>query len=215
MQTVRRLWLGGFTVLWLFVWVRLWWTALPLAENRWPATALSLVALGATLTWLASDLPWPNVVAAAAVVLLVYFAAEALLAQLAGLFPAPATRAAWLDGLLAMTLIFNCWGAAVFLLKPKRDSNVYGLWVLGLSSLLCGLSGFALVGSEPTQGRGPGQLCLNLVAWVLVSAAALVVATPWLINKRPAASAPTYQPLLVWLLFTILFMTAIGLRRPW
>jgi hypothetical protein len=43
----------------------------------------------------------------------------------------------------------------------------------------------------------------------------LAFATPSLINKKKAKHPPDYQPLVLWLLFELLFLTGVSAHQLW
>ena len=173
---------------------------------------LLLLAAAATLLNLSRSLPVQNIFAAT-----VSIALLSDLAQLAGLkagcFVAPLsyldaanhklfnpffTPFAWVIAIL------NSRGVAQQILRPWRNSPNYGLWGIGLTCALV----FVL------------DACLDIADWhiddwqataaCLVSTVFIVVlAVPWLINKRPTPQPPPdWQPFIVWQTLNLLLAVA-------
>jgi hypothetical protein len=55
----------------------------------------------------------------------------------------------------------------------------------------------------------------NFLGWPLTALLILAFATPSLINKKPAKSAPNYHPLIVWVASNILFVAGAVSMRLW
>jgi len=89
----------------------------------------------------------------------------------------------WTTPLLWLVALVNSRGIARLLLRGVPKTN-YGLWLIGVSSLLAASLNFA----TGTTGR-------TFVLQFALAAIALIVSTPWLIDKRNVPSAQSYQPL--------------------
>ena len=60
-----------------------------------------------------------------------------------------------------------------------------------------------------------GAPVVDFLGWALTALLILVVVTPWLIRKKPVKLPPDYQPLVVWLLLNLLFVTGAIVDRQW
>ncbi len=174
--------------------------------------ALLAISATATLVNLSRSLPVQNVFAAALVIAIL-----SDLAQLAGLkagcFVAPFSYLEatdhksfnpFLTPLAWVVAILNSRGVARLILRPSRNSPNYGLWGIAITCALV----FVL------------DACLDLTDWhiddwqataaCLVSTVFIVVlAIPWLINKRPGPQPPPdWQPFIVWQAFNLLLAIA-------
>jgi uncharacterized membrane protein len=58
---------------------------------------------------------------------------------------------------------------------------------------------------------------INFIGWALTSLLILAFATPALINKKPGQppAPPDYSPLVIWLLFNLLFATGAAVHHLW
>jgi uncharacterized membrane protein len=134
----------------------------------------------------------------------------------------------WPLPLLWVCLILNSRGTARLVLRPWRGDRHYGYWVIGITGLLTVLMSLGL---EPFATRveqywvwkgvrkGPswyGAPWYNFVSWFVCAAGILALTTPWLISKYPVRqSAVSYQPLVVWALFSLLFASANAVNGLW
>lgn len=193
-----------------------WLTAL--LENStppagdWATIVLLSMAAAATLLNLSRSLPAQNVLAAVLVIVIV-----SDLAQLAGIrsgcFVAPLSYInpsgpksfnPWLTPLAWVVAVLNSRGVARLVLRPWRSSHNYGLWAIAVTCALV----FML------------DACLDLADWhiddwraaaaCIVSTLAIVVlAVPWLINKRPGPQPPPdWQPFMIWQILNVLLAFA-------
>ena len=116
--------------------------------------------------------------------------------------------------------LLNSRGVARLILRPWRKLRVYGFWLIGLTTILTVLFDLGL---EPFATRfqhywlwRPTKLPIdwygaplsNFLGWIVTALLALAFATPSLINKKPAKSAPDYHPLIVWIAANLLFIVA-------
>ena len=200
------------------------------ANARWPAALFLLSALAATLLALARNLPWENVLSAAALIAAISGFAHALNAKtglpfgtrvgtdalgprLFGVLP-------WPVPLIWIVAILNSRGVARLILRPWRRTPNYGFRVIGLTCLLTVVFDLSL---EPWAGdvnvwwfwQMPSVPAWHHAPWVnflgLAVTTLLILAfiTPWLINKKPVPPPPPdYQPLVLWLLLN--FLPAVG-----
>ncbi len=97
---------------------------------------------------------------------------------------------AWTAPLLWTISLVNARGIGKLFLQKIRRTKNFGLWLLGLSSLLAA----SLNRGGPLQWQiFVGQMILALLAFVAT--------TPWFIDKKPVDHPPDAQPL-----FLILFI---------
>ncbi len=179
----------------------------------WPIAALSL------LIGLSRRLPGQSMVAAAIVGGGMLFGADWLDVQ-TGIPFGPRQYVIPLQGetnvvppwmpCLWLTLLLTCRGVSRLILKPHRDWEYYGLWVLGLSACLVtaelgllesvaqhlhwwrwGDSRSWMIGGAPAvYWLGSGTVSLLALAFI----------TPWLLNKRPVPQPTDLHPVWIWLL---------------
>src|SRR5205814_10697378 len=99
------------------------------------------------------EIPWQNVVVAAAIIALISRASQRL-GLLAGIPSALLmnTGTSWSAPLVWLVAVLNARGVARLLLERRRKSPVYGLQLMGLTALLAGLFGF---GFSSWQRRQP------------------------------------------------------------
>jgi hypothetical protein len=210
-ELVGRILFGLFIAQWLLVWTRLLLDQRPFGPESWPEAVLLVLTTAATLVTLSHEIPWQNVFVASAIIALISSASQRL-ALLAGIRSALLmnTGASWPVPLVWLVAVLNARGVARLLLEHRRKSPVYGLQLIGLTVLLAGLFGFGL--SSWDRSQTPDHLfreswCapLSLAFTALLT---FIVATPWLIKKRPVEQPPEYQPLIIWLMLNVLFVTA-------
>lgn len=203
---------------------------------RWPGKPgwlEALLLLAATISTFASlsrQLPGQNVVLGATIIALLGSFVQAV-GVLTGIpfGPSRYTEAAgprlfgvlpWFIPLVWVVVVLNGRGVARLVLRPCRKGNRYGYWLLGLTAALCaafrfGLEFFAArvqrywIG-EPTwlPLTGYGIPLADSLGWAVAVVVILTVATPALINKRPAQFPPDWHPLWVWTLLNLLFVLA-------
>lgn len=117
-------------------------------------------------------LPLQNVIGAAAVLLLIGFAAQSIAANFSRLSAETAISA-----LLWIPAGLGARGLARLVLRRYRRSNAFGIAVLALSSALCAAAVFLLNQWFTSPALHP--------LFVLIAAIiAQVVITPWLLDKR-------------------------------
>ena len=125
-------------------------------------------------------------------------------------------------------IILASRGVARLMLRPWRKTQNYGFRVIGLTTALVVLFD---VGLEPFATRvkrywfwNPTKLRLdwyaapgvNFFGWAVTTLLILAFATPALINKKPGPPPPPdYIPLVVWLLFNLLFATGAAVHHLW
>ena len=179
-----------------------------LLPARWALAALLVLGAATTLLNLSRSLPAQNIFAAAVLIMGLSSLAQ-LFGSKAGCFVAPFT---YLDPSAAKTFqplltplgwlvaILSSRGLARLLLRPWRPNPNYGLWAIAVTCALV----FVL------------DACLDLADWhnddwlataacIITTIAIVVLAVPWLINKRPGAQPPPdWQPFIVWQTFNLL-----------
>jgi uncharacterized membrane protein len=126
-----------------------------------------------------------------------------------------------LIGLVPLTLPFLWVGllltgreTARLMLRPLRRDRFYGYYLLLVSSVLLALVEVALepyatqvVGwwAWPEATLWQGLPWGTLVAWLLSAAFMLMMATPWLVPKRPIPTTPTLHSPAIWLGLAVWF----------
>lgn len=199
---------------------------------------LLVLAFLASLTTLARQLPWQNVLLAAAITALIGGAAHGLSARTSIPFgPVTFTENAgeklfesipWIMPLLWIVALFNSRGVARLALRPWRKTSNYGWWLIGLTAALAVVFDVALepVAAhvnhfwlwQPTKihvtwyGASP----LNFLGWAFVSLLILAFTTPSLIKKQPSGpSTPDFAPFALWLGAIVLFGILSAEARLW
>ena len=225
-QTLSRallaLWFIGFCL----VFARPWCPGLLSSNNSRPEGLLLALTVAFTLASLARQLPGQTVLLAALGIGSFGFALQAL-SSLAGLpmgllqpgqgsapeFGLPLALGA---ALIWIVVILNSRGVAQLILRRRRRSAAYGLWLLGLSVALaivlaaC-LSLFASRLMPPHDFKAAAlsledlkSLGVRLPCWLVGALLALAWITVILINKKSDAPRPILQPLFIWLLSSAL-----------
>jgi len=217
-MVARIILFGLFLAQWFLVWMRLWSNQGNLGLTQWLACLLVLITAANTLATFSRELPWQNVLAASALITLVSGASEGF-AVLAG---PPLTRfvaagSNWALPLIWLVAILNARGVARLILRRWRKSTAYGLWLVGLAALLAAFFGIGLrfFCAANLMLQPKSITYLGLIYWAMAAALALVVATPWLIDKRPAEHLPALQPMITWMLLNFLFASATLLTNSW
>ncbi len=190
-------------------------------KTLWFDGILYFLAVAATLVSMARRLPAQNVAACALIVASAAGLVTAVGAKTGmpfGRFEYTFTFAPALLGLQACViplvwaaLLLNSRGVAKLMLRPWRREDHYGYWLLCASSVLAVLAGagheaFAVrfrhywtwTGSTPSTDWY-GTPWMNFAAWLTVAAVGLILATPWLISKRPVQQPQDFSPLWIWL----------------
>jgi uncharacterized membrane protein len=209
-----------------------------LANTRWPAALFLLSAFAATLLALARNLPWQNVLSAAALIAAISGFAHALNAKTGLPFGARVDTDAlgprlfgvlpWPVPLIWIVAILNSRGVARLILRPWRRTPNYGFRVIGLACLLTvvfdlGLEPWAgeanvwwfwqMPRSVPAWHHAPW---VNFLGWTVTTLLILAFVTPWLINKKPVPPPPPdYQPLVLWLLLNLLPAAGCAAHHLW
>ena len=205
---------------------------------RWPEGLLPILATATTLASLCRQLPAQNVILVAVVMGVLVGAAQAV-GAIAGVPFGPIVfnqqnigrvlfdPLPWAVPLIWVTVILNCRGVARLMLRSRRRSPNYGLWVIGLAVVLVLVFDLSL---EPyaTQVKAywswkPTKIpsdwyCtpwVNFLGWAVTSLVILLFLTPALISKSPTPAPPAYHPLLVWELLSFLFLAGVNLHHLW
>jgi len=133
----------------------------------------------------------------------------------------------WAIPFIWIIVILNSRGVARLILRPWRKTRVYGFWVIGLTAALALLfdlglepfatrvKGFWLWGPTKLEVDWHGAPVTNFLGWMLTALLIPAFSTPFLINKKPVRSSPDYHPLIVWVLFNVLFATGAATRQLW
>ncbi len=235
---VHRVLFGLFLLQFIFVWARLWQPGLLFRNAHWPDGLLVVLTAATMLAWLTRRLPGQNVMLAAIIIALIGSAAQTLGALTAMPFgpfvytehigqqlfhPLP-----WAVPVMWIAVVPASRGVARLMLRPWRNTQNYGLRLIGLTTLLV----VALdVGLEPYATRvkhywfwNPTKLkfdwygtpWVNFLGWAITTLLILAFATPALINKKPGRRPPPeYSPLVVWLLLNVLFATGAAINHLW
>ena len=230
--------LALFVVALSLVWLRLWRPIPFFGEARWPDGLLLVLTAAATLASLSRHLPAQNVVLAASVIGGIAGAAETLGAVTAipfGPFTYNSEKIGqflfyplpWAVPVIWVVMILNARGVARLMLRPQRHRTDYGLWVIGLTTVLVVLFEFNFEpyatlekqywSWKPTKIPSDwyGTPWTNFLGSAVTALLILVFATPALINKSPVKSPPAWSPLLFWVLLSSLFLSSAALRRLW
>lgn len=206
------------------------------APGVWDAGAL-LIAVVTTLTSLSRQLPLQNVLLAAFIVGAISGAIH-LLGAITGIPFGPVVYSrdagpqlfsslSWAIPVIWIAALLNSRGVARLILRPWRKLRVYGFWLIGLTTILtvlfdCGLEPFATRFQHYWVWRSTkipidwyGAPLSNFLGWMVTALLVLAFATPSLINKKPAKSAPDYHPLVVWIASNVLFIAAALSHHFW
>jgi len=228
----------AFVALLAVVCVRLRIPDFLLGAAHWPEGLLLVLATATTLGSLSGQIPAQNVVLAALVVAVIAGAVEVLGAITAIPFgPFVYNKAnigpwlfyplPWAVPVIWVVAILNARGVVRLILRRHRHARNYGWWVMGLTVMLVVLFDLSL---EPyaTQVREywswkPTKLAstwyttpwVNSLGWTVTSLLILLFVTPALINKSPVKKPPTYHPLCVWQLLSLLFLIGTTLQSLW
>ena len=217
-EIIGRVLFGLFVAQWLFVWTRLCLEQRPFGSGRWPEALLLILTAATTLVTLSHEIPWQNVLVASAIIALMSMLSRRL-ALLTGIPPGllANTGEPWPVPLVWLVASLNSRAIARLLAARWRKSASYGVWLMGLTALLAAFFGFGLGSweqSQPALDSFRESLPASLW-WAFTALLALIVATPWLINKRPVEQPPEHQPLIIWLMLNLLFVTAAAVQRRW
>jgi uncharacterized membrane protein len=209
-----------------------------LRTSRWAEALLVLLAAASTLMSLCRELPAQNVVFAAVLIGLASGAAQAINA-IAGVpfgpieyYPEKAGHfliagLPWPIPVIWVVVLLNSRGVARLIMRSRRHSPHYGLWVMGLTAMLVVVFELSF---QPyaTQIKNywswkPTKLpsswyttpWTNFLGCSVVSLLILLFVTPVLINKSPRQRPSYYYPVLVWELLGLLLLTATAHGHLW
>ncbi len=209
--------------------LRTWLGPQLVGRAAWPDELLLGAVAAATIATLMGRLPAQNVFLVSTLIGLLGSGAEGLARTgalhlslgLDGQGAGGRFLPVWVVPVRWVALVLNSRGAAQVLLRPLRKSPRYGLWLLGLATLLVvvleiGLAHYVWqanhygrwfpVGHSLARGALAGT---ELIAWTGVPFSMLSLAAPWLINKKPVECPPDSQPLWLWLSLNCLFVAAL------
>lgn len=189
---------------------------------RWLEGGIPVLASVAVLAALAARLPLQNVLACG---LLVWLTAAMVMA-IGAFTGSPLGRfeftrelgarlmdqVTWPVPFLWLAVVLSARQSARVVLRPWRRMKHYGVWLLGVA--LVGSLALALT-IEPfgrqvlgwwhwpvrttAHAHWLGAPLMFPAMTAVFTAALLLIATPWLIAKRPAGGEPDYGPVLTWL----------------
>lgn len=233
----RHLSFALFLVAFATVWIQVVLISEPPTSTPYWQAALLLLAVAATFTDLARQLPAQNVFLAVFVILVIGGAVQAV-GALTGipfgpflfgerLGPRLFHPLPWAAPLIWVVALLNSRGVARLMMRPWRRMRTYGFWVIGLTAAVTAIFDFGL---EPFAARvqhywiwnptkigfdyyGAPFICF--ISWAIVSVLILAFITPALINKRPGKTPPSFQPLILWLLLQVLFASADAAHGLW
>jgi uncharacterized membrane protein len=206
--------------------------------SDWPEALLVVLATMGIISVLTRQLPLQNVLLAAFITALIGGVAHAVgaVAQIPfGPFifshhagPEIFKTLPWLLPFVWVVVVLNSRGTARLILRPWRKTKTYGLWVIGLTSVLTLFFALAL---DPfasrvkhywiwTSTKFPlewyGAPLINFLSWAFVTLLILVLVTPALINKQLSKrSSPDFYPLLVWAGAILVFGVACAQHQLW
>lgn len=236
-STIHYFLFGLFVIQFALVWLNLWASLPGFADARWPNGVLLLLAVAATLSSLARQLPAQNVILASIIIALGAGAVQTFSAltgipfgpyvytrgigqRLFGLLP-------WAVTVTWIVAILNARGVGRLILRPWRKTRSYGFWLMGLTAALVVLFDFGL---EPFATRvnqfwfwRPTHAGLywysapwvNFFGWAGTALLVLAFATPSLINKKPVSQPPDFHPLIIWLLINVIFASGAITHHLW
>jgi putative membrane protein len=235
----HRIFFGLFVIQFALVWMRLWMSQPLFGNGRWPDGLLVVLAAGTTLASQARHLPGQNVMLASIIIAFIAGAVESL-GALTGIPFGPFTYTTnigqelfhplpWAMPLVWIVVLLNARGVGRLILRPWRKERNYGLWLIGVASLLVvlldlGLEPFAtcikrywLWSVSKTSLKWYSAPWVNFVGWAATALIILAFTTPSLINKAPSKPPPAadWFPLVVWLMLNTLLATAALSNRLW
>lgn len=207
------------------------------ASWRWAEGLFHVFAALTTCVALMRELPGQNILAAATVILLAsgvieslgvltgipfgrYQYTDQLGARLLGILPWPIPLA-W------VVVLLSSRGVARLILWRWRNVSGHGWRVLGLAALLAtvldlGLEPFAarvkgywMWNTRPDGWAWHTAPAQNFLGWFASAFLILLLATPWLISKRPQPQRSHWHPLGVWLALNLFFAAGCALHGLW
>lgn len=203
----------------------------------WLAALLVFTAGVTTLVSVSRQLPVQNVLLAAAIIAAIAGTSQAF-GVITGIPFGPYlyTEAAgpklfkvlpWSIPVIWIIVLLNARGVARLILRPWRKSRLYGFRLIGVTAVLAvvfdlGLEAFATRVNgfwlwQPTKlplawlGTPPS----NFLGWLVTALLVLAFVTPVMINKSHQKFPSDYQPLTVWILLNLLFVTGAASHQLW
>lgn len=226
-----------FSIAVAMVGVKTWWPRSALGLSGWPEVFLVVAAVATTLVSLARQLPWQNVLLATGIAAAISgFAVSADVLTGIPFGPCLFTDAAgprlfgvlpWSIPCVWIVVLFTARGVARLILRPWRKSRLYGFRLIGVTALLVvvfdlGLEPFA-TRVHPFWLWQPTKLAMlwqgvppsNPLGWLVTVLVILAFVTPVMINKSHQKFPTDYQPLLVWLLLSAIFILGAVRHELW
>jgi len=199
---------GLFVTCFLLSCARLVWPPIGISLGGAPEFLLLVLAALCSLSQLARELPWQNVLMAAALIEIVAAAIQWLL------FGNSERFALLLLSWLVATL--NGRQLAYQILQRRQGCSVFGLWLLGLTGFFVALFALGLSGWAAAQALRPDRaIWLYPASGGFIAVLGSAIATPWLIVKRPSRRPPGTQGTILWLLLNLWVATAAAGRTSW
>jgi uncharacterized membrane protein len=209
----------------------------PRGTGQWIEALFLLAAAASALLSLAQRLPLQNVFMAALLISLVaggIFSIGALTGVPFGPIlytesfgPALFGVLPWPVPLLWIAFVIQGRGVARLIMRPWRQTNYYGYWVIVLTCLLVmlwamALEPFAVVEKQywrwqPTRTSWLWYSApwVNFLGWFSTCLAVVCLTLPWLINKQPVKRPVDYHPLAAWFLIHAWLFTGNALNHLW
>jgi hypothetical protein len=197
-ETARKCLLALFLSLGAICFIRAWFPG----GEVWPEILLLLLAIGVVFSGLRRELPFQNILLAAAVIALLSSFASISSAvagyplngpRLFGVRPDEIVRnLPWPQPLLWVVALLSSRGSARLILQRWRTLPGYGFWVIGLTALLTCVFWTGLEWSESSAGL------LRAGELLFTSILLITLVTPVLISKHPSPAKPSCEPAMVW-----------------
>jgi uncharacterized membrane protein len=222
----------------LLVCLRLRWPGLLLGEARWPDGLLLILALATTVASLSGQIPAQNAVLAAVLIGFIG-AAVGVLGATTGIPFGPfvynkenigaflINPLPWAVPMFWVVALLNARGVARLILRKYRSQRNYGFAIMGTTIVLVVLlelsfEPYAVLVKNYWSWKATklpftwySTPWANFLGWAVTSLLILLFVTPALINKSPAKKPPTYYPLAVWELLSLLLLAGTTLHGLW
>lgn len=234
----RKAFLVLFVVFGALAWVRLCAPGISLGGPGWSDGLLLITTVILTLTWLSGQLPAQNALLAAALLGGAGAAAHALSAAVgipfgplvdhpSNIGPMIFPGLPCAVPLIWVVAVLNARGVARLILAGKRGTAQYGVWILGMTVLLVvvfelGWQPYAALYKRywswaPTRipSNWYGTPWSDFAGCAVTTTLTLLFVTPALINKSPLPPKQSFDPLVVWELLSLLFLTGTAVRHQW
>ena len=181
---------------------------------EWSEALLWITAAASLLTSLARELPWQNVLLAAAVIGGIAGGASAVAWFLGwpgffagtsewALFQFPGAGSA----LLWIVALLSSRGVARLILRRRRESSFYGFELIGLTTVLAATLDLEILDRFSWKYNWERPLVRLLTALLIQ-----VLITPALMRKKPGKVAPAFHPLYVWTALNLLLAVVESIR---